>query len=197
MTIGKKLYLRFGAILAIMILLLVMNIVAVRRQSDARTAVASTLFDVQMIESVRYKIMENRLALGDYLLSGDRRDEDRTNRGIADLQQLLHQGEGLAIDPELRGALSQVEDTERNWANEFAIDMIAKRHQVDAGKSSISDLEAYYLQHGPGAWINKSTNILDEASRAVRRAQEKSTSRRTRRRCGVALSRQWEHCLWC
>ena len=75
MTIGKKLYLRFGAILAIMILLLVMNIFTVRRQFAARSAVASTLYDVQLIESVRYKIMENRLSLGDYLLSGDRRDE--------------------------------------------------------------------------------------------------------------------------
>ena len=43
MTIGKKLYLRFGAILAIMIVLFVMNIFTVRRQFAARSAVASTL----------------------------------------------------------------------------------------------------------------------------------------------------------
>ena len=174
MTIGKKLYLRFGAILAIMILLLVMNIFTVRRQFAARSAVASTLYDVQLIESVRYKIMENRLSLGDYLLSGDRRDEDNMNKGINDLPQLLHQGEGSATDPELRSALSHVEDNEHDWVGEFAKAMIAKRHQVDAGNATVSDLEIYYLQHDPGTWISKSTNILDEASRAVRRAQERS-----------------------
>ena len=174
MTIGKKLYLRFGAILAIMIVLLVMNVFTVRRQFAARAAVASTLFDVQVIESVRYKIMENRLSLGDYLLSGDRRDEDKLHKGAIDLHQLLHQGEGMATDSDLRSALSQVEENEHSWVDEFATAMIAKRHQVDGGKASIADLQVYYLQHDPGTWISKSTSVLDEASRAVRRAQEKS-----------------------
>lgn len=174
MTIGKKLYLRFGTILAIMLVLLMVNIFTVQRQFTARSAVASTLFDVQNIERVRYKIMENRLALGDYLLSGDRRDEERINKGVSDLQQILHEGEGMAGDAELRGALSQVEDNEHNWANQFAKAMAAKRHQVDAGKASIGELESYYLQQDPQTWINKSNTILDDASRAVRRAQEKS-----------------------
>jgi methyl-accepting chemotaxis protein len=174
MTIGKKLYLRFGAILAIMLFLLVLNIVTVRRQFAARAAVASTLFDVQTIESVRYKIMENRVALGDYLRSGDRRDEERINKGVNDLRQLLHQGEGMAQDPDLRGALSQVEENERVWADNFASSMMVKRHQVDAGKANVSELETYYLQQNPGGFIAKSNSILDEASRAVRRAQEKS-----------------------
>jgi methyl-accepting chemotaxis protein len=174
MTIGKKLYLRFGLILGIMILLLVMNIFTVRRQFAARAAVASTLIDVQTIESVRYKIMENRLSLGEYLLSGDFRDEDKTNKGVNDLRQLLHQGEGMAIDENLRAALLQVEYNERAWADEFAKTMIAKRHQVDAGSATVGDLQVYYLQQDPGSWISKSTSILDEASRAVRRAQEGS-----------------------
>jgi methyl-accepting chemotaxis protein len=174
MTIGKKLYLGFGSILAIMLFLLVINIFTVQRQYNARSAVASTLVDVQTIEVVRYKIMENRLALGNYLLSGDLRDEDKTNRGISDLTQLLHQGEGMATDQRLREALSQVEDNENNWAANFAKDMIARRHQVDAGKSTIANLQTFYLLRDPASWINRSTSILDEASRAVRRAQENS-----------------------
>ncbi|HWF40039.1 MAG TPA: methyl-accepting chemotaxis protein [Candidatus Acidoferrales bacterium] len=174
MTIGKKLYLRFGAVLAIMLCLLMLNIFTLRRQFAARAAVASTLFDVQTIESVRYQIMENRLALGDYLRSGDRRDEERVNKGVNDLRQLLHQGEGMAEDPELRGALAQVEENERVWADSFASSMLQKRHQVDSGKATISELEAYYLQQNPGGFNSKSNSILDEASREVRRAQERS-----------------------
>src|ERR1700690_3045591 len=98
MTIGKKLYLGFGSILAIMLFLLVTNIFTVQRQYTARSAVAATLVDVQAIESVRYKIMENRLALGNYLLSGDLRDEDKINRGISDLADDLHQGITISSD---------------------------------------------------------------------------------------------------
>src|ERR1700684_341059 len=86
MTIGKKLYWGFGAILAIILFLFVINIFTVMRQYATRSAVASTLSDVQTIESVRYKMIENRLSLGNYLLSGDLRDEDKTNKGINEIK---------------------------------------------------------------------------------------------------------------
>src|SRR5271170_8471139 len=108
MTIGKKLYGGFGAILAIILFLFVINIFTVVRQYSARDAVRGTLGDVQSIETVRYKMIENRLSLGNYLLSGDLRDEDRTKKGESELQDLLKDGEGKANDPELRAALSQV-----------------------------------------------------------------------------------------
>ena len=79
-------------------------------------------------KSVRFKVIENRLSLGNYLLSGDLRDEDKTNKGINELQDLLKQGEAKANDTNLRSALTQVEDNERDWAENFAKGMIAKRH---------------------------------------------------------------------
>lgn len=176
MTIGKKLYWGFGAILAIILFLFMINIFAVMRQSSTRDAVKSTLNDVQTIENIRYKVMENRLSLGNYLLSGDLRDEEKTKKGIAEVQDLLKQGEMRANDTELRSALSQVEDNERQWAESFAKDLIAKRHQVDSGDATVADLQINYLQHDPTSWINKSTAILEQASRSVNRAQEESNA---------------------
>jgi CHASE3 domain sensor protein len=115
MTISKKLYLGFGAILAIMLFLFIINIFTVAREYNARSASAATLADVQTIESVRYQMMENRLFLGNYLLSGDLRDEDKTNKGVADLLTLAKDGANKANDPYLRNALAQVEENERNW----------------------------------------------------------------------------------
>ena len=46
MTIGKKLYWGFGAILAIILFLFVINVFTVMRQYTTRSAVASTLSDV-------------------------------------------------------------------------------------------------------------------------------------------------------
>ncbi len=96
MTIGKKLYWGFGSILAVILFLFVINIFTVMRQYSTRSAVASTLADVQTIEGVRYKMIENRLSLGNYLLSGDLRDEEKTNKGVAELQDLLKTAEAKA-----------------------------------------------------------------------------------------------------
>ena len=176
MTIGKKLYWGFGAILAIILFLFVINVFTVMRQYTTRSAVASTLSDVQTIENVRYKMIENRLSLGNYLLSGDLRDEDKTNKGVNELQDLLKQAEARASDAGLRSALSQVEDNERCWADNFAKEMIAKRHSVDSGDTTVSDLQIFYLQHDPASWINRSAAILDEASQSVHKAQEDSNA---------------------
>jgi len=176
MTIGKKLYRGFGAILAVIAFLFAINVVTVIRQYATRSAATSTLADVQTIESIRYKMMENRLSLGNYLLSGDLRDEERTRKGIAELQDLLKQGESKANDSGLRTALSQVEDNERSWAENFAKDMIAKRHSVDSGDTTVSDLQIFYLQHDPASWINRSTSILDQANLSVHKAQDESNA---------------------
>ncbi|MGH9716927.1 MAG: methyl-accepting chemotaxis protein [Candidatus Acidiferrales bacterium] len=176
MTIGKKLYMGFGAILAIMLILLVVNIFTVMRQYSARAAVTATLNDVQAIQNIQYDISENRLNLANYLLSGDLRDEDKTNKGISDLDQVLKTSESKVTDQDLRTALSQVQDNEQQWAENFAKPMITKRHQVDSGDATVSDLQIYYLQHDPASWINKSTSILDQASQGVRKAQDNSNS---------------------
>jgi CHASE3 domain sensor protein len=77
MTIGRKLYLGFGAILMVMLVLYAVSSMTIVREHGARANVASTLSDVQTLESVRFLMMENRLFLRNYLLSGDLRDEDR------------------------------------------------------------------------------------------------------------------------
>ncbi|HXO00313.1 MAG TPA: methyl-accepting chemotaxis protein [Candidatus Acidoferrales bacterium] len=179
MTIGKKLYLGFGAILAIMLALFVINIFTVRREYNARSTVASTLSDVKSIESVRFQMMENRLYLGNYLLSGDLRDEEKTNKGVSDLSQILKEAESKVSDANLKAAFVQVEEGERSWAEDFAKPMVTKRHQVDAGDATVSDLQIYYLQHDPNSWFNKSSVVLDEANLAVRKALDDSNSSAT------------------
>ena len=141
MKIAWRLYLGFGAILALLLILFSMNIFTVRREYNARDAVAATLTDVQTIESVRFQMMENRLYLGNYLLSGDLRDEDRTNKGVAQLFEQLKESESKAADSNLRNALTQVDEAEHNWFENFAKPMIAKRHQVDSGDTTVSDLQ--------------------------------------------------------
>jgi methyl-accepting chemotaxis protein len=176
MTIGKKLYFGFGAILAIMLVLFVINVITVRREYSAQDTVKATLAAKQSIDDARFQMMENRLYLSNYLLSGDLRDEDKTNKGVGDLLALLKDAQTKSSDAGLRAALAQVGEAETSWAENFAKPMIAKRHQVDAGDATVSDLQIYYLQHDPASWINKSTTMLDQADNTVHKSLDDSNS---------------------
>jgi len=121
-------------------------------------------------------MMENRLFLRNYLLSGDLRDEDRVNKGYGDLQVRLGQWQAKAEADVLRNTLALVAESEKNWMEAFARPMIAKRHQVDSGDSTVSDLQIFYLQHDPATEVTKSTAMLDDAGRSIRRTLDESNA---------------------
>jgi methyl-accepting chemotaxis protein len=158
MTIGKKIYLGFGSILAILIVLLSVNIVSGYRESSARG-------DARTIGDVRAQIMLNRLNINNFLLSGDPRDEEKVNKGLTDIIDLLKRGEAAAKNETLRTALVQVESTESSWGDNFAKPLLAKRHQVDSGDATVSDLQIFYLQKDPASWLTKSSAVLDQTTR--------------------------------
>src|SRR5271167_2255868 len=176
MTIGRKLYFGFGAILAIMLVLFVINVITVRREYSAQDTVKATLMVKQAIDDARSQMMQDRLYLSNYLLSGDLRDEDKTNKGVADLIALLRDAQSKTTDASLLNALAQVGETETSWSESFAKPMMAKRHQVDAGDATVSDLQIYYLQHDPASWVTKSTTILDQADNTVHKSLEDSNN---------------------
>jgi len=175
MTISKKLYLGFGAILSILVLLVLINLVAAVRTGATRTSAEATLDSVRTIESVRYQIMLNRLNLNNFLLSGDPRDEDRVNHGINDISDLFKRGEASASNDAVRTALIQVESTESSWADNFAKPLLAKRHQVDSGDATVSDLQIFYLQKDPSSWLAKSAAVLDQTDAEISKALAEST----------------------
>jgi len=99
------------------------------------------------------QIMSNRLNLNNFLLSGDPRDEEKVNRGTTELTDMLKRGEAQASTDLLRTALIQVESTEASWSDNFAKPLLAKRHQVDSGDATASDLQIFYLQKDPASWL--------------------------------------------
>jgi len=180
MTIGKKLYLGFGSILSILVLLLIVNLVAGLKGSSARKDASIALESVRAIESVRYQIMLNRLNLNNFLLSGDPRDEEKVTRGLQDVNETMKRGEAQAGSDALRTALIQVEGTEASWADNFAKPLLAKRHQVDSGDATVSDLQIFYLQKDPASWLVKSSVVLDQSNVDITKTHddsEKSASR--------------------
>ena len=172
MTIGKRLYIGFGAVVSILLLLFVVNLFAGWKQSSARTDNKSALDSVGVLESVRYQIMLNRHNMDNFLLSGDPRDEEKINKGFTEVMDLIKRGEAQAASDAVKTALVQVESTEASWADNFAKPLLAKRHQVDSGDATVSDLQIFYLQKDPASWLTKSSVVLDDTMTKIKRAQD-------------------------
>jgi methyl-accepting chemotaxis protein len=174
MTIGRQLYKGFGVVLAILALLLFVDLGSLWKTHIASNEAAATLESVRMTENVRYQIMLNRLNLNNFLLSGDPRDEDKVNRGLVDLTDMIKRGQAQTGNEIVRTALIQVEGTEANWADNFAKPLLAKRHQVDSGDATVSDLQIFYLQKDPASWLIRSSSVLDQADTDISKALQES-----------------------
>ena len=163
MTIGKKLYVSFGIILATVVFLFVVNWYAVHREHDAKSAAAASLELADATNAVRFQMMQNRLYLSNYLLSGDTREVDRMTEGLRTLNEKLGRGKDLSSSDQEKAALSKVEQLEQSWGKEFAQTLIEKRKDVDSGNATVAELQIYYLQKDASSWVKNSTDALDVA----------------------------------
>jgi methyl-accepting chemotaxis protein len=174
MTIAKRLYAGFGLILGILLVLLVVNLFAAAVQRSSSRESGQAVDSVRTIEAVRFQIMLNRLNLNNFLLSGDPRDEEKVNKGMTDITDTLKRSEAQVGNDSLRMALIQVESTEASWADNFSKPLLAKRHQVDSGDATVSDLQIFYLQKDPSSWLTKSATILDQSSAAIAKSADET-----------------------
>jgi methyl-accepting chemotaxis protein len=163
MTIGKKLYVNFGIILTAVLVLFLVNWSAVQREHAAKAAAAASLALADTTDAVRFQMMQNRLYLSNYLLSGDTREVERMNDGLHTLNDKLDQGVKMAGSEQVRQALARVEQLEQSWGKEFAQPLIEKRKDVDSGNATVAELQIFYLQKDASSWVKNSTDTLDIA----------------------------------
>jgi methyl-accepting chemotaxis protein len=174
MTISRKLYTGFGSILGILILLFVVSFTASHIEHSARNTAAEALQSIQNIEKVRFQVMQGGLDLRNYLLSGDPRMESAKANDSKVLGSALREAREKTHDDQLRDLYSSIETNQQSWDDEFATPLIAKRHQVDAGQTTVSDLQIVYLQRSTNNWVEKSVTAMDEAERGIQKGLDKS-----------------------
>jgi len=162
MSIGKKLYLGFGGVLSSVVILFIINYVAVQREHGAKAAAAASLEMAEATDSAKFQMMQNRLYLSNYLLSGDTREVDRMNDGLRLLNDRLQKAESLAISDQQKSALQKVQQQEQSWAREFAAPLAEKRKDVDAGNATVAELQIFYLQKDASSWVKNSAEYLDQ-----------------------------------
>src|SRR5256884_2262412 len=172
MTIGRKLYSSFGAVLAMVLVLFLVNLTAVYREHSAKAAAGKALQLADASDKVRFQMMQNRLYLSNYLLSGDSREVERMNDGARVLEDKLRMAESLAESDQQRSAIQKVQQTEQNWARDFATPLVEKRKEVDGGNATVAELQIFYLQKDASAWIKSSTEYLDVADQESKKILE-------------------------
>ncbi|HZQ91749.1 MAG TPA: methyl-accepting chemotaxis protein [Terriglobales bacterium] len=172
MTIARKVYLGFGAILFMLVFLFALNIIVLRREHRAKAEAGAAIEAVQAVASVRYQMMQNRLYLRNYLLSGDTREVDNLTSGMKQLENALQHAASVA-EPQRR-ALMRVGEMENDWFKNFASVLIEKRRQVDDGKLTVAELQINYLQLNPASWVSRSTGQLDEVGHSITQMAEES-----------------------
>jgi methyl-accepting chemotaxis protein len=182
MTIGKKLYRNFGIILSMALVLFIVNLVAVQREHAAKDAARASLELADATNQVRFQMMQNRLYLSNYLLSGDTREVELMNEGLRLLNEKLQLGKSLANSDQEKAALDRVGQLEQAWGKEFAQPLIDKRKDVDSGNATVAELQIYYLQKDASSWVKNSTDALDVADGENRKLVE------ARRRSDAAAS---------
>jgi len=162
MNIGKKLYLSFGVILATVLMLLAINLYGVHREHETKAAAQNSIDMTEATSLVRFQMMQNRLHLQNYLLSGDTRDVDKMNDGERQLNDALHHAQELANSTQQRSNLGKVQGLEQGWNSDFANPLVDKRRAVDGGNATVAELQIFYLQKDPNSWVSRSSDVLDE-----------------------------------
>ena len=163
MTISKKLYVNFGAILAMVIVLFLVTIIAVQREHSAKAAASNALDLAEATDRIRFQMMQNRLYLTNYLLSGDVREVDAIHEGARSLSEKLSSTAAIANSDQQRAALTRVQQSEQSWLSEFADPLVSKRRDVDAGNATVAELQIFYLQKDASSWMKNASDSLDQA----------------------------------
>jgi len=189
MTIGKKLYLGFGSIVVILVLLFIANTTVVMQERAAGGRASESLRLVETVEGAQLAMLQVRLALRDYLLTGDPRELEKMSQAAQALSDRFREGQSRANSDMLRDVFARMALNERQWTDQFAAPLVAQRQRVDAGDATPSDLQVFYAQHDPSARMAVSMKIITEANDAIGRAHNESEASAARTlRIGTIVS---------
>src|SRR5947209_15990077 len=185
MSIRKKLYWGFGLILITVFVLFLVNTFAVLHEHSARDTAKKAVEMVQAMSKLEDVRQQNRLRLRNFLLNGDTKefdalieDEQRIDGFIANAEDKASALADAKNDNSARAKtlLEQLRDTEKEWLKTFATPLADKRRQVDAGTSTVAELQIAYLQADPQKWQVRETNPMKELESWVQEAMDSSQS---------------------
>ncbi len=198
MSIGKKLYLGFGSILAIVLVMFGMNIFAALNEQSTKKVYEDAIKTTQALAKLDRARMDNGSRLRDFLLTGDldnsHHQSEAITQGVAEVDRSITAAEdsvaGMgASKDKARQLLADLRTTEKKWMQEFAGPMMEMRRQVDAANSTANALQIAYLQADSAKWTEREQVPLTELTRMMDSAlQDAKTSDKTASRVTMGIN---------
>jgi methyl-accepting chemotaxis protein len=175
MKIRNKLLLGFAITLGAMTVAFVVMFWGLHREGATKTALSNALDLSEATENVRHQMMENRLALSNYLLTGAGTELDRLREGTTRTQDLLAEAKSKAVKSDQIAGLNRISAIEQEWFSKFADRFIQEHKDVDAGKITANQLLDDYTRAEPMEQLKRSNDVVNEVQKATR--DELETSR--------------------
>jgi methyl-accepting chemotaxis protein len=132
--------------LALVLVLFIANFLSVVRERDAKKAAETALSMSSAIDRLRFQMMQNRLALESYVLTGSSEPLNQFRSGMDAFDRDLANARAKAYSEGQRNALTQLEQRNHLWYTEFAIPLLEKGKQVELGNATGSDVQITYIQ---------------------------------------------------
>jgi methyl-accepting chemotaxis protein len=174
MKIRSKLLLNFGLLLLVMAIVFGASTFSMFHERAAKTALSNALDLSQATESVRHQMMENRLALSNYLLTGAGTELDRLHEGSSRTDDLLREAQSKATDASQRAGLNRIQAIEHEWYTNFADRFIQNHRDVDSGRITANDLLEQYTKADPMEQLKRSNEVINEVQTANRQELERN-----------------------
>jgi methyl-accepting chemotaxis protein len=168
MSIGKKLYYGFGALITMMALLFLVSLAARWKDKSARENTGE-------IGDIRSLVTQNNLALNSYLLSGSPDEVKKIADGDSRLLERIDHFKDK-VNSEQHAALDKLQTAERDWMSKFANPVIEKRKQVDNGNATVAELQIFYLQQDPGTWLETLNTPLDQVQKSINASSDTTST---------------------
>ena len=186
MTIAKKLYLGFGGMIVLALVLSSVGLFGLWREGAAKRKTNRSFQVLRDTSTLQYLLSENQIHLNNYLLSGDSSEAEKVLNGVSQLDEAIHRTEVKATTEE-QIPLEKLNEAVHDWTEHFARPLIEKRRQVDSGNGTVAELQIFYLQLNPGDWIKKVKEPIDQTISATEQdLQDRQDSDRTK-----SLITQW------
>jgi methyl-accepting chemotaxis protein len=162
MKIRNKLLLNFAFLLCLMLAGFVFSIFATYREHETKGALSSAYEISLATENVRHQMVENHLALSNYLITATPSELDHLNQGNTRIYDLLSDAKAKTSDPSLRAGLTRIEAIEHEWYSTIAERFVEEHRSVISGNTKAMDLLDQYTETGPTEQLESSNKVIDE-----------------------------------
>jgi methyl-accepting chemotaxis protein len=174
-TIRTKLYLGFGAVLAVVLVMFAIGAFSPwwMNQETVQARLKRSIDSTRFVRNLRSQMLRNRASLATFLLSGTTPDLDEFNKGRQDFAGFARQVLNEPISEDQKTGVNAAVEAERNWHKNEVQPLIDKRR--DAGRS-LESFHADFLSRQHSDWddnIDKALLQAETSSQAEIDAERK------------------------